>query len=134
VDFDKQAIISVLGTPLTLDECPADLRPLMRELMDIGSSALKLIEEDDELAIRALSSGQDVQEETRMERVKKILLEGVGYEYRRVGSFGGRRRSVEGRGLAFSNRIGELAVRMTALRAFRERQYGVFKVLVGIGS
>ncbi|KXN81196.1 hypothetical protein AN958_05867 [Leucoagaricus sp. SymC.cos] len=133
VDFDSRAIIGVLGTPLTLEECPRDLQPLMNELINIGASANELSAEDDAQAIQALSSGEELPPETRMERVRRILLEGVGYERTRVQENGGR-RSLKGKAVAFANRIGELAVRMTSLRAFTERQNGVFKVLAGIGS
>ncbi|KAF5359808.1 hypothetical protein D9756_003630 [Leucocoprinus leucothites] len=133
IDFADRAIVGVLGTPLTLDDCPQELKPLMMELIRIGEAAREMAVEDDESAVMALSEGNEVPEETRMERVKNILLEGVGYEHTRVHQNGGR-RSAEGRAVSFANRIGELAVKMTALRAFRERQDGVFKVLAGIGS
>ena len=45
-----------------------------------------------------------------------------------------RRTSTEGRAVAFANRINALALGMTKLRAFRERQEMVFKVLAGVGG
>ena len=44
------------------------------------------------------------------------------------------RRSVEGRAIAFANRINSLALGMTKLRAFRERQEEVFRVLASVVS
>ena len=46
----------------------------------------------------------------------------------------GRRRttSTENRAVAFANRINALSLGMTKLRAFRERQEAVFKVLIGV--
>ena len=62
-----------------------------------------------------------------------ILEEGVGYERGLQDARDGR-RSVEGRAVAFSNRVNALSLGMTKLRAFKERQGDVFKVLGGIGS
>ncbi|THH27320.1 hypothetical protein EUX98_g6863 [Antrodiella citrinella] len=45
-----------------------------------------------------------------------------------------RTTSTEGRAVAFANRINALALGMTRLRAFRERQEAVFKVLIGVGG
>ncbi|KAH8092629.1 hypothetical protein BXZ70DRAFT_449224 [Cristinia sonorae] len=45
-----------------------------------------------------------------------------------------RTTSTENRAVAFANRINALALGMTRLRAFRERQEGVFKVLAGVGG
>jgi len=44
------------------------------------------------------------------------------------------RRSIEGRAIFLLNRINGLALGMTKLRAFRERQSEVFKVLAGVSS
>jgi len=63
-----------------------------------------------------------------MDRVKQMLQDGVSYDVN------GGRRSVEGRAVAFANRVNELALRMTRLKQFRDRQEDVFKVLGGIGS
>ncbi|KAG6897065.1 hypothetical protein C0993_007808, partial [Termitomyces sp. T159_Od127] len=120
------AVVGVLGARLTLDECPEDLRPFMRELAVIGAQARKIQEEDTQAAVWFLQRGEEVPS-LRMERVRRILLEGV-WE-------GGRsRRSVQGKTVAFANRINALSLGMTRLRAFRERQGEVFKVLAGVGS
>lgn len=47
---------------------------------------------------------------------------------------GSGRRSAEGRAVGFANRINALALGMTKLRAFKERQNDVFKVLAGVGA
>ena len=44
-----------------------------------------------------------------------------------------RRDSLQGRAVAFTNRINALALGLTSLRAFRERQEYVFRVLESIG-
>ncbi|KAF8869883.1 hypothetical protein CPB84DRAFT_1803308 [Gymnopilus junonius] len=126
------AIVGVLGKPLTLEECPKALRPFMLELAGIGHQAKEIEEEDTKTAINLVQAGKDVPP-SRLDRVKRILEEGVGYEQGLSGARDGR-RSVEGRGVAFANRINGLSLGMTRLKAFRERQEDVFKVLAGIGS
>ena len=70
---------------------------------------------------------------SRLDRVKMMLEEGVGYE-RGLREADAGRRSVEGRAVSFANRINSLSLGMTRLKAFRERQEFVFKILAGIGS
>ncbi|KAF7972948.1 hypothetical protein HWV62_16514 [Athelia sp. TMB] len=120
------AVVGVLGRPLTLAQCPAPLRPLMGELGAIGGAAREVEEADTEEAMRLAQDGEDIPP-PRMERVRRMLQEGVACE-------AGGRRSVEGRAVAFANRVNELALKMTRLKQFRDRQEDVFKVLGGIGS
>ena len=147
----------MLGQTLALRECPGALRPFMAELCAIGAKAHEMEEEDSEAAVRALQRGEDVTVRVpRMERVREILERGVGHARRgsdlgvRAGEGGGsgnggeggdgeetlrrRRTSTEGRAVAFANRINALALGMTRLQAFRERQEMVFKVLAGVGG
>lgn len=126
------AVIGVLGKPLTIAECPGPLRPFMMELAAIGRHAREMEDEDDKAAMEALQAGKPLPELTRLDRVRKMLEEGVGYD--RGQSQGEGRRSVEGRAVAFTNRINALSLGMTKLRAFRERQEQVFQILAGIGS
>lgn len=92
-------------------------------------------EEDDRLAMEYVQRGEALPSQTRMERVRVILVEGVGYDSKREdGGEEGGRKSVEGRAIGFANRIGALALKMTELSAFRERQDLVFGVLAGIGA
>ncbi|KAG6812675.1 hypothetical protein H0H92_001433 [Tricholoma furcatifolium] len=126
------SIVGVLGTSLTLADCPRELRPFMSELTAIGTQAKEIEDQDNETAMKYAQRGEDIPP-TRMDRVKKMLEQGVGYaEGRREAADG--RRSVEGRAVAFTNRINALSLGMTRLRAFRERQDAVFKVLAGIGA
>ncbi|KAF9493116.1 hypothetical protein BDN71DRAFT_1395574 [Pleurotus eryngii] len=129
---DGQGIRGVLGNTLTLDECPTELRPFMTELLGIGSQAKGITEEDDTEAMKLVGEGKEVPL-PRLERARKMLEEGVGWSSERSANDEGR-RSVEGRAVAFVNRINGLALGMTRLRAFRERQDDVFKVLAGITS
>ena len=126
------AVVGVLGKPLTLADCPQELRPFMVELASIGRQAKEIEEEDDNVAMALALSGKDIPQ-SRMDRAKAMLEEGVGYAQGKRDEKTGR-RSVEGRAVAFTNRINALSLGMTRLRAFRERQEDVFKVLAGIGT
>jgi len=126
------SVIGVLGTPLTLEQCPRELLPFMMELAAIGRQAKELEEDDTQVAMQHAARGEDIPL-TKMERVRSMLEEGVGGEADRREANGGR-RSVRGRAVAFMNRINALSLGMTRIRAFRERQDEVFKVLAGIGS
>jgi hypothetical protein len=121
-------VLGVLGAELSLEACPPPLRPLMAELAAIGSAFKGWEEEDSERAVDALVHGHEPPR-PGADRVKEILEKGAGYAEAHQD---GRPRSAEGRALALANRINGLALRMTQLRPFRERQEEVFKVLVGV--
>lgn len=104
----------------------------MVELGEIGHQARALEAEDDETAMKYAERGEDIPP-SRMDKVRMMLEEGVGYQHGRMEAEEGR-RSVEGRAVAFTNRINALSLGLTRLRAFKERQEDVFKVLAGIGS
>jgi hypothetical protein len=154
----EPSIRGVLGKMLTLEECPSELRPFMKELCDIGRTAHEVIEDDSMASVKALSEGKELPT-PRMERVRELLKGGVGWQYdaqhehdglngsNGAGSAYGangadirpsesrrRRTSTQNRAVIFANRINALALAMTKLRAFRERQENVFKVLAGVTS
>ncbi|KAI9061230.1 hypothetical protein FKP32DRAFT_1576890 [Trametes sanguinea] len=144
--LDEPMIRGVLGQKLTLSECPPPLRPFMQELYAIGQAAHRMEEEDSEATVQALQRGEEPVV-PRLERVREIIEGGVGHAFNdtvRGGAGGGgrgspgdprrRRTSTEGRAVAFANRVNGLALGMTKLRAFRERQEMVFKVLSGVGG
>jgi hypothetical protein len=124
-------VVGILGKVLTEEECPPELRPFMKELAAIGRHAKEIEEEDTEFAMKLAQRGGSVPV-PRMERVKMILEGGVGYEQGRKEAQDGR-RSVEGRAVAFTNRINALSLGLTRLKTFRERQREVFTVLAGVG-
>ncbi|KAK1235063.1 hypothetical protein PQX77_001728 [Marasmius sp. AFHP31] len=128
-------IVGVLGTTLALDDCPPELRPFMTELAAIGREARELEEEDTRTALEFAQRGDGTGElpPTRMDRARSMLENGVGCEQRTREEEAGR-RSPAGRAVSFVNRINGLSLAMTTLKAFRERQDQVFKVLAGIGS
>jgi len=126
------AIIGVLGKPLTLEDCPRPLKPFMTELAQIGRQAKQMEEEDTQAAVELAQQGKEIPL-SRLDRVRRLLEEGIGGEHNLRETREGR-RSVEGRTVAFTNRINALSLGMTRLKPFRERQEAVFKVLAGIGS
>jgi len=126
------AFIGVRGVPLTLAECPPQLRPLMREFAAIGREAARIEEEDTMEAVRLVQEGREGEVRApRLERARLLLERGAGYDM--GNSNGGRRRSTEGRAVAFANRVNALALTVTRLPQFRERQDDVFRVLAGVG-
>jgi len=130
------AIRAVMGQQLRLETCPQELKPFMTELVAIGSTVRETEAEDNADAIKIISRGGEPPE-PRMERTKKVLENGIGSSRRRRdGVDGGNlsRRSLQGRAVTISNRINALALGMTRLKAFRDRQSDVFSVLAGLGS
>jgi hypothetical protein len=125
-------IVGVLGKELTRGECPPELCPFMDELATIGRQAKEIENEDTEFAMKCAQRGIAMPI-PRMERVRLMLEGGVGHEQGRKEAKDGR-RSVEGRAVAFANRINTLSLGMTKLKAFRQRQGEVFKILAAIGS
>ncbi|KAG9010970.1 hypothetical protein FRB95_004417 [Tulasnella sp. JGI-2019a] len=143
---------AVLGTELKLGDAPQNYRPLMQELQRIGTRSRELEAEDDARAMELLSASDDALPEPRMDRVRKMLVKGVarGWEElhsdeeagamadagqhsqrRREGGQrrGSRSQSPAGTALELTNRINALALGMTKLPAFKERQNSIFKVL-----
>lgn len=127
------SVSGVMGHELTLAECPRDLKPFMMELAAIGREAREVAEEDDQRAIQCVSQGRPPPTPI-LDRTKQVLMGGVGSERDSVDETEGRRASVEGRAVQFANRINGLSLGMTRLRAFRERQDEVFKVLAGFAT
>jgi hypothetical protein len=130
-DDGNAVFVGVRGVPLTLAECPAPLRPLLREFAAIGREAARIEEEDTMEAVRLISEGREAEVRTpRLERTRLLLERGAGYD---AGGGNGGRRSAEGRAVAFANRVNALALSVTRLPQFRERQNDVFRVLAGVG-
>ena len=131
-------IRAVMGQSLTVAMCPPELKPFMTEFVQIGSAVKVCEDEDTADAIEIVSRGE-VPPEPRMERTRKVLMDGVGYDRGRRGSGSedgnhSNRVSVQGRALTLANRINALALGMTRLKAFKDRQNGVFAVLAHLGS
>jgi hypothetical protein len=132
---DQNAIMCVSarehgGHKLTPDACPEPLRPFMMELIAIGRDAQVMQDEDNGATIKAIERGDDDIPEPRFERVQAIIIDGVRVD-------GGtaadgcrtRKRSVEGRAVAFANRVNALGLSISRIKAFRDREKEVFAVL-----
>jgi hypothetical protein len=67
-----------------------------------------------------------------LDRARVFLKRGAGYD---AGGENGGRQSAEDRVITFAtgNRVNALTWSITRLPQFRERQDGVFRVLVGVG-
>ncbi|KAI6165811.1 hypothetical protein EDD17DRAFT_1553398 [Pisolithus thermaeus] len=125
-------IVGILGRELTLSECPDDLKPLMAELVSIGHSVRQMTEEDDLYAVQCLQEGEEPPE-PRLERVKKMLEGGVGYDQTQLNDES-ETRSIEGRAVVFTNRVNALGLGILQVKTFRERQAEIFKILGVIGD
>ena len=125
-------ILGVMDQRLKPEKCPLELRPFLIELVGIGSAVKDCKAEDEADASEIVSSGGEPPE-PRMERTKKVLERGIGYN-RRQGSGEGNRLSVRGRAVTLANRINALALSTTRMSAFRDRQNDVFAVLSHLGS
>lgn len=125
---DQNAIMCVSarelgGHKLTPDTCPEPLRPFMMELIAIGRDAQVMQDEDNEATIKAIERGDEDIPEPRFERVQAIIINGV----RVSGSTADdrcrtRKRSVEGRAVAFANRVNALGLSISRIKAFRDRE------------
>ncbi|KAI9568188.1 hypothetical protein HD554DRAFT_2191671 [Boletus coccyginus] len=125
-----------VGLQITLDECPEALKPLMLEFGRIGKKATMIREGDTEAAIEAAQSGNEPPV-PRLEQLRRMLQEGVGFDRAQSasdddGEQRARRDSVEGRTVEFSNRINTLALNISKVKTFRERQHEVFEILSAV--
>ena len=144
---DGVSVIGILGKRLTVSECPPELRPFMIELSVIGEQAKMMDGEDNQVAMKLAQQGRsDDIPLSRLDRVRLMWEKGVGYDsesssddrdrdhHNGGGPTTSNRRSVEGRAVAFANKVNALGLALTKLKPFKERQEYVFKVLGGIGG
>jgi hypothetical protein len=117
------------GHKLTLDACPEPLIPFMAELIAIGRDAQKMQAADNEATIKAVERGDEDIPEPRFERVKDIIIDGVRVCGASTAGSRRRKESVEGRAVAFANRVNALGLSISKIKAFREREKEVFDVL-----
>ena len=128
-------IKGVLGQYVTLEECPDSLKPAMRELGGIARKVREISEEDDSHAMQLIAEGRDAElarETTRMERLRFMLEHGSGSGSGAQEVSGEGRVSPNGSTTQLANRINALAMGLTNLSAFRERQKDVFSILAGV--
>ncbi|KAG2153988.1 hypothetical protein DEU56DRAFT_976747 [Suillus clintonianus] len=132
---DQNAIMCVSarepgGHKLTPNACPEPLRPFMMELIAVGRDAQVMQDEDNEATIKVIERGDADIPEPRFERVKVIIIDGVRVcgDCADNGSRA-RKRSLEGRAVAFANRVNALGLSISRIKAFRDREKEVFDVL-----
>ena len=121
----------VLGQYVTFEECPDLLKPAMRELGGIARRVREISEEDDSHAMQLIAEGRDAElagETTRLERLRSVLEHGS----RAQEGSGEGRVSPNGSTTQLANRINALAMGLTNLSAFKERQNDVFSILAGV--
>ncbi|KAH8977924.1 hypothetical protein EDB86DRAFT_2763912, partial [Lactarius hatsudake] len=129
---DGGAVWLVRGTRLTVGEFLEPLRLSMRGFIVVGVEAAP-IEEEDTAVIVLAQEGRAVPV-LRIERAWLVLERGVGYDIREGEERdSGGRWSAEGPAIAFANRVNALALSMTRLPQFRERQAEVFRLLAAVG-
>ena len=101
-----------------------------------GLNWRKRIEGEDAESVIALAQQRRAVPVPRPEHARMLLERGAWYDVRegeREWDMSGRRRA-EGRAIAFANRVNALALGMTRVPQFRERQAEVFRVLSAVGG
>ncbi|BGP13853.1 hypothetical protein JCM10213_002491 [Rhodosporidiobolus nylandii] len=109
-------------------ETPAHLRPFLSKLVEVSQAVQAVAAEDTERAVREASEGVEQLTPPKLERLKERLARGVGAEETLASS----RSSTDGQVAQLANAINGLALAMTSLPAFRERQAEAFKVLAAV--
>lgn len=105
-------------TSLKLTDCPNRLKPLMFELIRIGSLTQHLMNEDTRIAITNASHGSSQNELTKIEQLKLELEVGT-YEI-----------EPESDVRIASNAINTLGLKISQIEAFRKREAQLFEILV----
>ncbi|BGP37932.1 hypothetical protein JCM10449v2_001859 [Rhodotorula kratochvilovae] len=118
------------GSPkvIGLHETPPYLRRFLGSLIEVSQAVRALAEEDDARAVREATEGVEHLTPPRLDRLKERLALGVGAEETLESS----RSSTDGQVAALANAINQLALGMTSLPAFRERQAQAFQVLMSV--
>ncbi|GAA6009063.1 hypothetical protein JCM10207_004081 [Rhodosporidiobolus poonsookiae] len=119
------------GSPKVIGagETPAYLRPFLGKLFEVSQAVRQLAEQDDARAIQEASEGVDPLTPPRLDRLKERIARGVGVEHDPpVRSSESADREVA----QLANAVNGLALGMTTLPAFRERQAEAFKVLAAV--
>jgi len=106
----------------------AHLRPFLGKLIELSQALQALSARDDETAIREASSESTTTFSTpRIAKLRDRLANGVSIEGQ------GREDTREDQELRMlGNAINEMALGMSSLPAFRERQAEAFKVLISV--
>ncbi|BGP53882.1 hypothetical protein JCM8202_006075 [Rhodotorula sphaerocarpa] len=117
------------GSPrvIGIRETPAHLRPFLSRLVEVSQAVRALAEEDDARAVREATEGVQQLSPPRLDLLRTRLSEGVGANA--TGS-----ESEMGQIALLANGINGLALGMTSLPAFQERQAQAFQILMSVTS
>ncbi|GAA5875301.1 hypothetical protein JCM16303_000576 [Sporobolomyces ruberrimus] len=116
------------GAPkiIGIAETPAYLRPFLGKLVEVSQALQAISLQDDEIAMREASSEATTFTQPRIERLRNRLANGISVD--------GEGQEGEQELRLLGNAINEMALGMTALPAFKDRQVDAFKVLVSVTS
>ncbi|GAA5830303.1 hypothetical protein JCM11251_001299 [Rhodosporidiobolus azoricus] len=109
-------------------ETPLYLRPFLSKLVEVSQAVQMMAAEDDERAVKEASEGAEQLTPPRLDRLKERLAQGVGA----AATLESSRSSTDGMVAQLANAINGLALAMTSLPAFRERQAEAFKILAAV--
>ncbi|OAV91594.1 hypothetical protein PTTG_04250 [Puccinia triticina 1-1 BBBD Race 1] len=116
---------------LKVEDCPPHLQPLAAQLFLIASSTQALAQEDHEAAVdNASHGGQTVR--TKIDRLKTDLEHGTNWEAGLDADEIGNDRAASPMGTVrvAANRINALALGISQIPSFREREEALFEILV----
>lgn len=131
---ERQVRVVRLGkgypTFLRMEDCPPHLQPLAAQLFSIASSTQALEQEDLETGIQVVSAG-NTPRQTKIDRLKMELQHGTNWEANPgMEDVGVRATSPRGTVRVAANRINGMALGVSQIPSFREREEALFEVLV----
>ncbi|KAH9473848.1 hypothetical protein Pst134EA_000910 [Puccinia striiformis f. sp. tritici] len=132
---DRQVRVVNLGSGypsiLKVEDCPPHLQPLAAQLFLIASSTQALARDDDESAVESVSHGERTHP-TKIDRLKNDLEHGTNWEAGQNPdeSRNNRAPSPMGTVRVAANRINTLALGISQIPSFREREEALFEILV----
>ncbi|KAG0146162.1 hypothetical protein CROQUDRAFT_671351 [Cronartium quercuum f. sp. fusiforme G11] len=109
-------------TQINSDNCPIALKPLMKEFIYISTLSQTLASEDDTIAMRAALSDEhaffNMSSKTKIERLRFELENGPSLDEQEIEIVNG------------SNVINKLALKISQIESFREREHELFSILI----
>ncbi|GAA6037128.1 hypothetical protein JCM8097_008750 [Rhodosporidiobolus ruineniae] len=109
-------------------QTPPYLRPFLSKLVEVSQAVQSLAAADDARAVQEATEGVEHLTPPKLDRLKERLARGVGAEETLRSS----RESRDGEVEMLANAINGLALGMTSLPAFRERQAEAFQIIAGV--
>ncbi|GAA6012410.1 hypothetical protein JCM11491_004324 [Sporobolomyces phaffii] len=120
-------------TIIGISETPEHLRPFLAKLVELSQAVQAIAQQDDVTAMREAATDAASSTPPRIGRLRDRLAKGVSIEAAgREEGTGTNDSPAEQELRQLGNAINEMALGMTALPAFRERQAEAFKVLIAV--